>query len=81
MKTSPLEIRDLGLVRRPREDDEDEELQKPLEWSLIRRLFTYAAPVKGKLTALSILTLIRAAQLPASRPFEPRAPKQLRANG
>jgi ATP-binding cassette subfamily B protein len=65
VKTSPLEIRDLGLVRRPREDDEDEELQKPLEWSLIRRLFTYAAPVKGKLTALSILTLIRAAQLPA----------------
>jgi ATP-binding cassette subfamily B protein len=65
VKQSPWEIRDLGLVRRLREDDEDEEIQQPLEWSLIRRLFTYAAPVRGKLTALSILTVIRAAQLPA----------------
>ena len=60
-----FEIRDLGLVRRVRDDDEDEEIQQPLEWSLIRRLFVYAAPVKRKLTALSVLTVIRAAQLPA----------------
>jgi ATP-binding cassette subfamily B protein len=59
------EIRDVGLVRRARDDDEDLEVQKPLEWSLIRRLFTYAAPVRGKLTALSIMSVIRAAQLPA----------------
>ena len=68
MKPPPaprVEVRDLGLVRRLREDDEDEEIQQPLEWSLIRRLFTYAAPVRGKLTALSVLTMIRAAQLPA----------------
>jgi ABC-type multidrug transport system fused ATPase/permease subunit len=38
---------------------------KPLEWGLIRRLFTYARPVRGKLTALIMLTVIRAAQLPA----------------
>jgi ATP-binding cassette subfamily B protein len=60
-----FEIRDLGLVRRARDDEEEDELQKPLEWSLIRRLFTYAAPVKKKLTALGVLTVIRAAQLPA----------------
>lgn len=60
-----FEARDVGLVRRPRDDDEELEIQRPLEWSLIRRLFTYAAPVKGKVTLLSILTLIRAAQLPA----------------
>jgi ATP-binding cassette, subfamily B, bacterial len=60
-----FEVRDLGLVRRLRDEDDEEEIQKPLEWSLIRRLFTYAAPVKGKVTALSVLTLIRAAQLPA----------------
>lgn len=61
----PGKIRDdIGLVRRVR-DDEDEELQKPLEWGLIRRLFTYARPVRGKVTALIILTVIRAAQLPA----------------
>ena len=40
MKPAPAEIRDLGLVRRIRDEDDDEEIQQPLEWSLIRRLFT-----------------------------------------
>jgi ATP-binding cassette subfamily B protein len=60
-----IQIPDRGLIRRVRDDDEEEEIQKPLEWSLIRRLFTYAAPVRGKLTALSVMTFIRSAQLPA----------------
>ncbi len=60
-----FEVRDLGLVRRVRDDEDDDEIQKPLEWSLIRRMFTYAAPVKRKLTALTVMTLIRSAQLPA----------------
>jgi ABC-type multidrug transport system fused ATPase/permease subunit len=61
----PAKIRDdVGLVRRVR-DDEDVELQKPLEWGLIRRLFTYTAPIQGKVTGLILLTLIRSAQLPA----------------
>src|SRR4051812_16343760 len=60
----PGKISDAGLVRRVR-DDEDEELQKPLEWSLIRRLFTYTTPIKGKVSALVIMTLIRSAQIPA----------------
>jgi ABC-type multidrug transport system fused ATPase/permease subunit len=61
----PEKIRDdVGLVRRVR-DDEDEELQKPLEWGLIRRLFTYTTPIKGKVWALILMTLIRSAQLPA----------------
>ena len=59
------EIREVGLVRRLRDEDEEYEIQKPLEWSLIRRLFTYAAPVRRKVTALSVLTVIRSAQLPA----------------
>jgi ATP-binding cassette subfamily B protein len=63
LRTAP--IRDLGLVRRVRDEDDDEELQQPLEWSLIRRLFTYAKPVRKKVTALSVMTAIRAAQLPA----------------
>ena len=58
------EVRDLGLVRRVRDDDEEGEIERPLEWSLIRRLFTYAAPVRPKVVALGILTVIRAAQLP-----------------
>ncbi len=61
---SPPPVRDVGLIRRRRDDDEPEELQRPLEWSLIRRLFTYAAPARRKLAALSALTIIRAAQLP-----------------
>jgi ATP-binding cassette subfamily B protein len=64
MKTHS-EIRDLGLIRRLRDDEDEEILQQPLEWSLIRRLFTYAAPVRRKLNALIILSAIRAAQLPA----------------
>lgn len=59
-----FEPRDVGLVRRLR-DEEEEEIQRPLEWSLIRRLFTYAAPVRRKLVVLGVLTVIRAAQLPA----------------
>jgi ABC-type multidrug transport system fused ATPase/permease subunit len=64
--TGQFEIRDLGLVRRLRDDEDDDlEIQRPLEWSLIRRMFTYAAPVKGKLNALIVMSLIRSAQLPA----------------
>ncbi len=58
------EVREVGLVRRLA-DDEIEEVQKPLEWSLIRRMFGYAEPHRRKLTALTILSIIRAAQLPA----------------
>ena len=65
MKPAASNVRDLGLVRRVRDEDDDEEIQQPLEWGLIRRLFTYARPVKKKLTALTVLSVIRAAQLPA----------------
>jgi len=65
MSSALFESREVGLVRRVRDEDDDEEIQQPLEWSLIRRLFTYAAPVRRKVTALSVLTVIRAAQLPA----------------
>jgi ATP-binding cassette subfamily B protein len=51
------------LVHRARDDD-DEEQFRPLEWGLIRRLFSYASPARRKLIALSVLTVIRAAQLP-----------------
>src|SRR4051812_48391877 len=65
LSSAMFEIPDLGLVRRVRDDDEEEEIQKPLEWSLIRRMFNYAAPVKSKLTALTVMTVLRSAQLPA----------------
>ena len=53
------------LVHRLPDEDDNEEQFKPLEWSLIRRLFTYTAPIKGKVVALGIMTLVRSAQLPA----------------
>jgi ABC-type multidrug transport system fused ATPase/permease subunit len=46
-------------------DDEDEEQFKPLEWGLMRRLFGYTGAVAAKRNWLIILTIIRAAQLPA----------------
>ena len=55
----------LSLIRRIRDTDDEEEQFKPLEWSLIRRLFRYTHPVKGRLIALCITTVVRSAQLPA----------------
>jgi len=60
----PGEIRDIGFVRRVR-DDEDEALQKPLELALIRRLLDYSRPLRLKRNLLFALTLIRSVQLPA----------------
>ena len=53
------------LVQRPRDDDEEEEQFKPLEWGLIRRLFTYTAPIKRKMLLLGLMSIVRSAQLPA----------------
>lgn len=53
------------LVYRLRDEDDESDIVKPLEWSLIRRVFGYAKPIQGKLNTLIILSIIRAAQLPA----------------
>jgi len=45
-------------------DHENEVQFKPLEWGLIRRLFGYAKPVKGKVAWLVALTLTRSVQMP-----------------
>lgn len=58
-------VQDVGLVRRLRDDDDEEEQFKPLEWGLIRRLLIYTAPVKRKFVSLCLFTLLRSAQLPA----------------
>ena len=56
---------DMMLVHRVRDEDEDEEQFKPLDWRIIRRILTYAAPVKRKLSIMFLLTAARSAQLPA----------------
>ncbi len=57
--------RAMTLVQQPRDEDADDEQFKPLEWGLIRRLFTYTAPIKSKVIILVIMTVVRSAQLPA----------------
>lgn len=51
------------VVVEPREEEEVH--RRPLQWSLIRRLFGYTRTVAGKRNALIALTLARALQLPA----------------
>jgi ATP-binding cassette subfamily B protein len=64
MKSSGATDLNLTLVRRLRDDDDEGEQFKPLEWGLIRRLFGYTQPVKRKVRLLIALTIIRSAQLP-----------------
>ncbi|MDB6169681.1 MAG: transporter related [Verrucomicrobia bacterium] len=55
----------LGPLVQRESDEADEPQFKPLEWGLIRRLFTYTRPFAAKRNALFILTFIRAMQIPA----------------
>jgi ATP-binding cassette subfamily B protein len=61
---APAKVRDIGLIRRA-PDDEEEARARPLEWGLIRRLFAYTRPVRKKRNRLLVFTLVRSAQLPA----------------
>jgi ATP-binding cassette subfamily B protein len=62
---SKIPNKNLVLVHRIRDEDDQQELVKPLDWRLAVRLFSYAEPVKKKLRTLMVLTVIRSAQLPA----------------
>ena len=53
------------LVHRVDDDDDYGELQKPLDWGLIRRLIGYTRPIAAKRNWLIFLTALRSAQLPA----------------
>jgi ATP-binding cassette subfamily B protein len=53
------------LVHRMDDDEDYGELQKPLDWGLIRRLIGYTRPIAAKRNWLIFLTALRSAQLPA----------------
>jgi ABC-type multidrug transport system fused ATPase/permease subunit len=57
----------LSLLALPRvgEEDDAEAQFRPLQWSLIARLFSYATPKRAELGLLVFVTLLRGAQLPA----------------
>ena len=63
----PGDVKDLSftLVHRVRDEDDELEQFKPLQWSLVRRLFRYSRPVRGKVRLLLAMTIVRSAQLPA----------------
>lgn len=58
----PAQAADFLVVRR-QDDDENDEQFKPLEWGLIRRLWTYTSVQRAKRNWLVALTLARSAQL------------------
>ncbi|MFM1850742.1 MAG: hypothetical protein RIS54_426 [Verrucomicrobiota bacterium] len=63
-RETAVKDRNITVVQKSREEEEEAQF-RPLQWSLIRRLFSYAAPIKGKVRWLLFITIIRAIQLPA----------------
>lgn len=56
--------RPLSLVQKPR-DEEPEAQMKPLDWAIVTRLIGYTGSFARKRNWLIVLTVMRAAQLPA----------------
>jgi ATP-binding cassette subfamily B protein len=65
MSSPAARNRNLTLIQGVRDEDYDEEQFKPLEWGLLRRLFSYTAPVRRKFAVLVVLSIVRSIQLPA----------------
>jgi len=53
------------LIRRIRDEDDDEPQFKPLEWGIIRRLYGCTRPFAAKRNWLIVLTVMRSALLPS----------------
>jgi ABC-type multidrug transport system fused ATPase/permease subunit len=64
MKENAVKTGDITVVERSREEAEEAHF-RPLQWSLIRRLFSYTAPVKTKTRWLIAIVMLRPLQLSA----------------
>jgi len=64
MKETAVKDNHLTVIERSREEENEAQFQ-PLQWALIRRLFSYTEPIKSKTRWLVFIVLIRAIQLPA----------------
>ncbi len=60
-KIGGTHARAITLVRR---DDDQEENRRPLQWPLMRRLWTYTRPYKGIRTGLLVCVVLRGCQVP-----------------
>jgi ATP-binding cassette subfamily B protein len=63
-KPEPIVANSKNLLIVPHGRDDDDHL-RPLEWSLMKRLFGYTRAVSRKRNWLIVLTILRSAQLPA----------------
>ena len=64
MKEAALKDKSITVVEKDREEQAEAQF-RPLQWGLIRRLFSYTGPVKTKTRVLVGLALLRAMLLPA----------------
>ena len=64
MKETAVKDKNITVVEKDREEQAEVQF-RPLQWGLIRRLFSYTGPVKTKLRVLIGLALLRAMLLPA----------------
>ena len=64
MKETAVKDKNITVVEKTREEQAEAQF-RPLQWGLIRRLFSYTGPVKTKLRVLIGLALLRAMLLPA----------------
>lgn len=63
MKESAVKDSNITVVEKTREEKNEAQF-RPLQWSLIRRLFSYTGPVKGKTRVLIGLAVTRSMLLP-----------------
>ena len=64
MKEHAVKTGDITVVERSPEEIEEAHF-RPLQWSLIRRLFSYTGPVKSKTRWLIVIVMLRPLQLSA----------------
>lgn len=63
MKETAVKDKNITVVEKTREEQQEVQF-RPLQWGLIRRLFSYTGPVKTKTRVLIGLALLRAMLLP-----------------
>jgi len=64
MRNGAIKDHNITVIEKSREEEAEAQF-RPLQWNLIRRLFSYTGPVKKKMRLLVMLVVCRAGLLPA----------------